>query len=317
MISSPPEIGSPFLCERRLVFVTIPVDPPKKWFAPPAEGIPTDKRITILADGRVFGYIALWNTCHVGHPGCVKPPKGSPSGYEHAHHGETMTAEGELIPTAVIAGGTGHAPLDMKTALVPEYYENTGTQLMRVRYGEDENGLWFAGALMPDVNDLQVASIRASSISGDWRWHAVYRRGTQGMDFSGACLVNIPGFPMPSVGDVSSQAGTPYALAASATAVHIIEEEGSSVAGCDGNPEDCGCDGDCDQASLVESVVAAVTEKFGLTAAAAETETETEEEVDETPDPVAVLTEQVGALKEVVDDLVSDKLLNEIENTEV
>lgn len=194
----------------------IPIAPPEEWFRPPADGIPTDRRITIQADGRVFGYIALWNTCHVGMQGCVTPPKGSPSDYEYAHQGETMTAGGTIIKTAVIGGGAGHAPIDMKTANVPAYYENIDTQLMRVRYGQDDNGLYFAGALWPTVSELQVAHIRASSVSGDWRWHAAWRKSGGNYDFAGACFVNIPGFPMPSAGDNTEMAGTPYALAASA-----------------------------------------------------------------------------------------------------
>ena len=57
--------------------------------------------------------------------------------------------------------------------------------MMRVRYGEDSTGLWFAGALWPDVSELDVARIQASAISGDWRPVALWRRGQTAHDFVG------------------------------------------------------------------------------------------------------------------------------------
>lgn len=311
--------------------MTIPIDPPAEWFQPPAEGIPTDKRITVDESGRVYGYIALWNTCHVGHQGCVKPPKGSPSKYEYAHQGETLTAEGSLIKTAVIAGGKGHAPVDMATANVPEYYENMGAQLMRVRYGEDENGLWFAGALWPDVEDLQVAQIRASSISGDWRFHAAWRRAGGGYDFAGACLVNIPGFPMSTEGDLTQHSGQPYALAASAF-VLIEEEETNCMCNneeltasaeteqsCDGNCSECTCGKieEIDEETAQDILQAAyqligkkMKKKPHTIKADADTEQVDTEEL-EVPTQED-LSQTVASIKEAVDWLVAERLTEEI-----
>jgi hypothetical protein len=192
----------------------IPIKPPAEWFSPPEE-IPTDRRITITADGRVYGYIALWDTCHSGLEGCLRPPKGSPSDYGYAHQGETELEDGTIIATANIGGGAGHASLDEANAAVPSFYENTNTQLMRVRYGEDDKGLWFAGALWPDVNELDIAKIRASPISGDWRWLGSWRESESGYDFAGACFVNIPGYPMANAGDVSLTSGQMQNIAAS------------------------------------------------------------------------------------------------------
>lgn len=189
-----------------------PLNPPAEWFDHPGE-IPTDRRVTITADGRVFGYVALWNSCHVGLEGCQPPPQGSPTDYSYAHQGQTQLADGKLLATANIGGGAGHAPLDASNAA--KFYENTSSQMMRVRYGEDANGLYFAGALWPDVNELDVARIRASAISGDWRWFASWRKTDAGYDFSGACLVNVPGYAMESEGDVVNRPGRMMQLAAS------------------------------------------------------------------------------------------------------
>lgn len=196
----------------------VPLNPPTEWFAPPEEGIPTDKRITIDADGRVFGYIALRGSCHVGMEGCVTAPLGqSKSGYEFAHQGETLTASGDMVRTAVIPGGIAHAGSGMDADEAGDVYANTGRQLMRVRYGEDANGLWFAGSLFPDVSELDIARIRASSISGDWRWQSGWRKSGTGAEFVGACLVNIPGLPIPAKGSerIAMGNGKPFALVAS------------------------------------------------------------------------------------------------------
>lgn len=310
----------------------IPLHPPKSWFDKP-EVIPTDKRITIEPEGRVYGYIALWDTCHVGHPGCVRPPRISPSNYEYAHQGEALTSEGELVKVAVVAGGIPHAPVDMSTAAVPEYYENTGTQLMRVRYGADDNGLWFSGALWPDVSDRMVADIRASSISGDWRWHAAYRRSGGSFDFAGACFVNLPGFPMKAKGDISDRNGQPYALAASALmaldkneSFVFLTEEGT-LSDCDGSCDSCTCG---KQDPVVEAteeqedevIIAAynlVMKKRKKQARAIKADGTEEEVEEEAPvvDENADLRQTVLEVKEAVDFLVADKLAAEIANVVV
>lgn len=195
----------------------IVVNPPASWFDHPGE-IPTDKRMTIQADGRVYGYVALWDSCHVGLEGCVKPPKGSPTNYEYAHIGETLTAEGGLVKTAVIAGAAPHVSERTPAHEVPDLYANTGRQYMRVRYGEDDQGLWFAGALFPDVSAEEIVTIRASAVSGDWRWHTQWRHGPSGYDFSGSILVNVPGYRMATAGDPTLGPGRAEHIAASAAA---------------------------------------------------------------------------------------------------
>lgn len=232
---------------------TIPINPPAAWFTPPESGIPTDKRVTITADGRVYGYVALWNACHVGMEGCVAPPKGSPSDYDLAHAGETLTAEGSLVKTANIGGGTGHAGADGTPQAAVSHYDNTATQLMRVHYGEDEQGLWFAGALWPDVNELDVQRIRATALSGDWRWVAGYRQSDDGYDFTGAVLVNIPGFPLEADGGVSTKSGFMVDIAASlkADALSFARENEARTLNTGGSMSDCKCK-DSKVAAIVE-----------------------------------------------------------------
>ncbi len=59
-----------------------------------------------------------------------------------------------------------------------------------VRAGEDEFGIWIAGAIVPDANARKVAKLRRSPISGDWR-------GVDGhLELTAALAVNVPAFPV-------------------------------------------------------------------------------------------------------------------------
>ena len=154
--------------------------------------MPADTHIQITDDGRVFGYVTHWSRCLLdGSQECWTPPS-SPSKYALAHCGDTVAQDGSTVKTANLGGDAGHAPGTNGTTAATRWYQDTSTQLARVRYGEDENGIWFAGALWPDVSDLDIAHLRANGISGDWRW--ISDEGNY--DFIGACMVPIPGLPL-------------------------------------------------------------------------------------------------------------------------
>lgn len=226
----------------------IPLHPPASWFEHPGQ-IPTDRRITIEPGGRVYGYVKLHGSCHTGAPGCVSAPNTSKSNYGLAHQGRTLTAEGTEIATAIIAGGAKrHADLGITdpVAAAMHYHEGTENQLMRVRYGDDEYGTWFSGALWPDADDLTVEKIRATPNSGDWR----YVRFERDHDLAGAVLVNIPGFAMGNAGASAFSSGQMQAIAASGAGV---TGDGNVVADLDGyapvepttKDETTMCDGTC------------------------------------------------------------------------
>ena len=56
--------------------------------------------------------------------------------------------------------------------------------------GEDEFGIWTAGSIIPGVTPEQVAALRRSPLSGDWR------RIRGKMELIRALAVNSPGFPV-------------------------------------------------------------------------------------------------------------------------
>ena len=172
-----------------LTAAAIPTAPPEAWFKDPALTGPT--ALVVEDDGRVYGHIAAWGTCHIGQIGkCVEPPT-SPSNYAYFRTGALQTAEGTSVAVGHLTMGTGHAgPRDSANAAA-EHYDNTGTVFADVAAGEDAYGIWVAGSLRPGITPEQVRVARSAPISGDWRTI----RGS--LELVGALAVNVPGFPVP------------------------------------------------------------------------------------------------------------------------
>jgi hypothetical protein len=172
-----------------LTAAAIPTAPPEAWFKDPQLTGPT--ALVVEDDGRVYGHIAVWGTCHIGQVGkCVEPPT-SPSNYAYFRTGVLRTAEGTSVAVGHLTMGTGHAgPRDSANAAA-EHYDNTGTVFSDVAAGEDAHGIWVAGALRPGITAEQVRVARSAPISGDWRMI----RGS--LELVGALAVNVPGFPVP------------------------------------------------------------------------------------------------------------------------
>lgn len=163
--------------------------PLAEWFEDPKLSAPTP--ITVTADGRVSGHAAVWGTCHVGYRDkCITPPR-SKSDYEYFNVGQVITADGTAVNVGRLTAGTGHAALDFGAMPAKEHYDNTGWAAAYVHAGEDAHGIWFAGAVSPSATPDQIATLRASSTSGDWR--AI----KNSLEMVGILAVNTPGFPMP------------------------------------------------------------------------------------------------------------------------
>jgi hypothetical protein len=195
--------------------------PPAEWFARPSFDGPTP--ITVTADGRVYGHAAVWGTCHVGHQAkCVTPPR-SKSNYQFFNVGQVMTADGKPVNVGRLTAGTNHANITFGAQPASEHYDNTGWAGAYVHAGEDDHGIWFAGAVSPTATPEQVAVLRAASVSGDWR------NINGALEMVGLLAVNSPGFPVARAGMV---AGAQMSLVAAGT----IQVEEAAV------EEDCGCD---------------------------------------------------------------------------
>lgn len=177
--------------------------PPADWFANPNLDRPTP--LTIDDDGRIYGHLATWGTCHTGFGGqCITPPH-SATGYAAFHTGEVLTREGKRVAVGRLTAGTGHASTRLAARPAAAHYDDTGFAVGDVVAGEDDHGIWVAGAVRPTATPEQVAVARSSPPSGDWR-----RIGTS-MELVAALHVNSPGFPVPRARIAS---GVPQVLVA-------------------------------------------------------------------------------------------------------
>lgn len=203
-----------------IVASAIPVKPPKSWFENPKLDKVSPLRIS--ASGQVSGHVATWKQEHIGMAGKVRAPK-SRSNYAFFATGVLETAEGEMVNVGQITLAGGHASLEASVGDVVAHYDDTQSGVMDVSIGEDKHGIWVAGGLRPDVDDVKLRTIRASSVSGDWR------PINGNLELVAVCAVNVPGFPIPQARVAS---GAPLALVAAGTA-EIVEaimvERGSAL----------------------------------------------------------------------------------------
>lgn len=191
-----------------------PLFPTEDYFKRPDDLVAGQKVIPRLNPeaelfSQVFGYVAPKRQCILDLDGpdqCWMVPP-SPTNYEYAHQGSTILADATTIPTANIGGAGGHAPTDLGWMAVPRFYEDISTQMARVRYGEDEWGVYAVGVLAPELTWGGAVKMVASATSGDWRW--VDELGA--WDFMGSCFVNLPGLPL------HAKSGTRKVRSASAT----------------------------------------------------------------------------------------------------
>ncbi len=189
-----------------LIAASFPAKPPRVWFDNPNfTGL---SPLTIENSGQVRGHIASWKQSHIGMGGSVRAPK-SKSQYAFFQTGALETDDDKMVNVGQITLAGGHAALDASVADAVAHYDNTDSAVMDVAVGEDRHGIWVAGALRPGLPEADLRSIRASSVSGDWR------PINGNLELVAVCAVNVPGFPIPRA---RVAAGAPVALIAAGTA---------------------------------------------------------------------------------------------------
>jgi hypothetical protein len=174
-----------------LVAAAAPLAPPAAWFNDPRFTGP--HALTVTAEGRIFGHLGTWDTCHISYTQrgqCITPPH-SASNYAHFHYGAVLTEEGAEIAVGHITMDTRHAGKHDSANVAMSHYEDTGTVIADVRAGEDSYGVWVVGALRPTATPNQVRALRSAPLSGDWRSY-----GTD-LELVAALAVNVPGFGVP------------------------------------------------------------------------------------------------------------------------
>lgn len=159
----------------------------------------------------VVGHIALWGQCHTGYPGrCVTPPPSS-SGYRFFHTGAITLDDGTDLPVGRLTVGGKHAPLRMSAEEATRHYDDLTMLCAFIRCGEDEYGIWTHGVMRDDVEDADLAIVKAGVPSGDWR------KIDGNPELIGVHQVGTPGFPVPRslVASASYEDGELTALIAS------------------------------------------------------------------------------------------------------
>jgi hypothetical protein len=199
-----------------------PTAPPKDWFDDPKLTGPTP--LHIADDGRVYGHVAVWDTCHVGiGDSCVKPPKTLTS-YAYFHTGEVKTDDGSRVAVGRLTYGGGHAAPNLGYRAAADHYDRTSATGAYVRAGEDQYGIWVAGMLAPDADESAVFKMRAAPLSGDWR------RIGGNLEMVAALHVNTAGFPIPRAMAASAMSGMPedeevLSLVAAGVLPRVVDEE--------------------------------------------------------------------------------------------
>lgn len=185
-------------------------------YSNPGLTVPTP--ITVTEDGRVFGHIAAWGTCHIGFDGtCVTPPH-SLTGYAHFLKGEVLT-DGGVVPVGRITMETGHAGTNLSAGAAAAHYDNTGSAVANICCGDDEVGIWMAGRLKASTTPEQIEElVAAGAVSGDWR------RIGGNLELVATLAVNVPGFPIPRV-SLAASGDVQMSLVASG----IVTPEGERV----------------------------------------------------------------------------------------
>lgn len=174
--------------EAEAMTAAAPLRAPSSWFENPNLTGPTKLRVT--DEGRVYGHLAQWNTCHRGvGNSCVLAPH-SIVDYAHFKTGTTMTADGMLRPVGNLTYGAGHADTNLGYLAAAAHYDNAATTVANVNVGEDAYGIWVAGSMSPGTGELEAQQLRSHPLSGDWR------RTGGNLELIAALAVNTPGFPV-------------------------------------------------------------------------------------------------------------------------
>jgi hypothetical protein len=177
----------------------VPLCPPKSWFEEVPDSFdPRDGLIQIALsgedEGRVVALVAPEGERILRDDIEFQTPQ-SPTNYEFAHAGTTITAEGEKIRTANVGGNINHAPVGFAMRAAVDLYANTATRTIRCRYHDVPGvGVVAVGAMWPGLTKRDAITAMGMAISGDWRHVA----SLGARDLAGSQLVNAPALrPLP------------------------------------------------------------------------------------------------------------------------
>lgn len=165
----------------------------------PEEPLDGPTPYTVNDDGTADGHLALWASCHIGYPGCVKPPQ--EDSFDFYNLGDFVTADGQHVAVGRVTVGCGHAGADLSWRTAAAHYDNSGTTAAVANATRDRWGIRLASVLVTE-DGKQIDELRRSPLSGDWR------RINNKLRLVASLGVNVPGYPVPralvAAGEVQS-----------------------------------------------------------------------------------------------------------------
>jgi 8-oxo-dGTP pyrophosphatase MutT (NUDIX family) len=191
------------------------VSAPSSAFLPEGD-LPGPTPFSVAEDGTVDGHLALWASCHVGYPGCVKPPR--EESFDFFNLGEAITADGRQVPVGKVTVDGGHAGPELSWRTAAAHYDNSATAAAVVHARPDRWGIRLSGVLLASAGDEVADTLRRSPLSGDWR------RINGQLRLVAALGVNTPGFPIPRAMVAGGDVQTMYVGFDVADAAQLITE---------------------------------------------------------------------------------------------
>jgi hypothetical protein len=120
-------------------------------------------------NGRVFGHIATWQTCHVGYSDvCVTAPKDESGNYAAFNRFPVETEDGGTVWAGRITVGGRHAGLSLDAPRAMAAYDSK-TVAAHVRAYTDAHGIVVAGPIELAADSPHRAALDRRKVSGDWR----------------------------------------------------------------------------------------------------------------------------------------------------
>jgi hypothetical protein len=157
-------------------------------------------------NGRVFGHIATWQTCHVGYSDvCVTAPKDEAGDYAWFNRHPVETEDGGTLWAGRITVGGRHAGLALNASATMAAYDGK-TVAAYVRAYEDEFGIVVAGAINPAITASERAALDRRKVSGDWRETPAGLSLVEVLALSPGPRAHAePGFPIPGTFSVNGR----------------------------------------------------------------------------------------------------------------
>lgn len=166
----------------------------------PTEDLAGPTPYTVSEDGLTAdGHLALWASCHIGFPGCVKPPQEKSFDFYNL---SPTHARGQEIGVGRVTVGTGHAGPDLNWRTAAAHYDNSGNTVAIAHAVRDRWGIRLPSVIVASATEQQVDELRTHPLSGDWR------RINGRLRLVASLGVNVPGYPVPralvAAGEVQS-----------------------------------------------------------------------------------------------------------------